>query len=88
MALSKKITKSIKGFVGELVCNNAYCRVNRVDGGKEKAQISVEIFNEKNGTVIETLFYDFTPSMEGLNFIAQAYQHLKTLPEFADAKDC
>jgi hypothetical protein len=27
-------------------------------------------------------------SLDGVNPIAQAYEHLKTLPEFADAVDC
>jgi hypothetical protein len=30
----------------------------------------------------------FFPSLEGNNFIAQAYEHLKTLPEFEGAEDC
>jgi hypothetical protein len=32
--------------------------------------------------------YSFVPEMKNSNFIAQAYEHLKTLPEFAGATDC
>jgi hypothetical protein len=32
--------------------------------------------------------YQFTPNMNSDNFIKQAYLHLKSLPEFADAVDC
>jgi hypothetical protein len=32
--------------------------------------------------------YSFAPDLNGKNFIAQAYEHLKTLPEFAGATDC
>ena len=32
--------------------------------------------------------FNFVPNLEGQNFIAQAYEHLKTLPEFAGAEDC
>jgi hypothetical protein len=30
----------------------------------------------------------FTHNLAGKNFIAQAYDHMKTLPEFAGATDC
>lgn len=32
--------------------------------------------------------FDFSVDLEGPNPIKQAYLHLKTLPEFADAIDC
>jgi hypothetical protein len=31
--------------------------------------------------------YDFSVDLNGKNAIAQAYEHLKTLPEFAGAED-
>jgi hypothetical protein len=43
---------------------------------------------EKEGELIERKVYEFTPNLEGANFIAQAYDHLKTLPEFSGAIDC
>jgi hypothetical protein len=30
----------------------------------------------------------FAPNLDGPNFIKQAYEHLKTLPEFDGAVDC
>jgi hypothetical protein len=32
--------------------------------------------------------YNFQPDLGGANFLAQAYAHLKTLPEFSGAVDC
>ena len=42
----------------------------------------------QNSEQLETGFYSFTPNLDGQNFIAQAYNHLKTLPEFSGATDC
>lgn len=38
----------------------------------------------------KTIEVKFAPNLESKqpNFIAQAYVHAKTLPEFSDAKDC
>jgi hypothetical protein len=33
-------------------------------------------------------YYKFAPNLDGANFIKQAYEHLKTLPEFSGATDC
>lgn len=37
------------------------------------------------GNTVKKFNYCFVPNMDGGNFIAQAYAHLKTLPEFAGA---
>lgn len=83
MALSKKL--EIRGVVIE----NCYIKVIRYHGDKKvfyftvafKANNEAESLQEIN-TSIEI---DVSISK---NFIAQAYEHLKTLPEFADAIDC
>jgi hypothetical protein len=40
------------------------------------------------GEFVATQHHSFVPSMGGKNFFAQAYDHLKTLPEFNGALDC
>jgi hypothetical protein len=68
---------------------NCYCKVVSVDGGKDGADIKCLMQDKaKNAAAITS--YRFTPSVAdgAKNFIAQAYEHLKTLPEFADAVDC
>jgi hypothetical protein len=46
------------------------------------------IYRRKDGKKIDNQRFVFVPNLNGENFIAQAYQHLKILPEFAGATDC
>ncbi len=62
----------------------AYIKVENITGNKETVDFIVSISGEENAFSRE---FSFSPSMEGSNFIKQAYEHLKTLPEFADAED-
>ena len=59
-----------------------YIKVERVEGDKTK----VKAFVSQNGQLLmETVF---NVDLSGGNFIKQAYDHLKTLPEFSGATDC
>lgn len=84
MAL-KKTTTSVHGFV----CEDAYHRVEgvRLDG-KNKILFQVRTYKEPASASFADRSYDCGYSLDGDNPIKQAYQHLKTLPEFADAQDC
>lgn len=64
---------------------DAYIKVESVDGTKNNASAKVSI---KSGNDIFISMHSFVPDMDGKNFIAQAYDYLKTLPEFAGAVDC
>lgn len=64
---------------------NAYIKVEIVTASKESANVSVS-FTDNDKSILK--FYEFTPGLNGSNFIKQAYEHLKTLPEFKDAEDC
>jgi len=86
MALSKEI--SIDVFGKNVAFQNAYIKVAHISGSKDSVVATVNMMNAKDGQIIKQNDYEFTPSMNGNNFIAQAYEHLKTLPEFADATDC
>jgi hypothetical protein len=88
MALTKLLVKEVQGFSGKLLCQNAYYRVCRINGDKNNLSVSVEVKNPDKAVVLETLFYEFAPDLNGPNLFKQAYLHLKTLPEFADAVDC
>jgi hypothetical protein len=63
----------------------------KVGSGESKAiapiNFDVSIVNEAGQQASQS--FEFTPSVEvaAENFIKQAYEHLKTLPEFADAVD-
>ena len=86
MALEKTITVS-DGLGQDAVISNAYIRVDSVSGGKDSLSILVNSYKDKNLAPIKTSRFLFKPTMDS-NFIAQSYNHLKTLPEFAGATDC
>lgn len=90
MAISKNVILN-----NGLDVQNAYIRVDTVNGYKGDLQISVnsyvsqEDFNGGQG-YLEQKFYSFVPSVEDTapNFIKQGYEYLKTLEEYVDAVDC
>ena len=65
--------------------HNAYIKVESVSASKDNATATV---STKIGDGVKMRMYDFKPSMNGTNFIKQAYEYLKTLPDFYDASDC
>ena len=85
MAL-KKTTTTVQGFTAD----NAYFRVEEVKlAGKDKITFSVRGYKDDSGLPAfedRPLTCDY--DIAGDNPIAQAYKHLKTLPEFAGATDC
>lgn len=95
MALSKNLTFSGRSFIetpvgrldaGEKIVNmNAYVKVERVTASKDSASVDVSFTEGEKKT---SSSYTFKPNLDGGNFIKQAYDHLKTLPEFASAQDC
>jgi hypothetical protein len=66
---------------------DAYVVVYSVEGTKSQLRATVHFRSQE---VALTKFYTFEPSVEdgAGNFIKQAYEHLKTLPEFEGAEDC
>ena len=86
MALKKNYILQIHDQ--SIVLFNAYCKVLRVLGTKDDLSFDVNVLDEKDGKSYQVLSFQFTPDMDGGNFIAQAYEHLKTQPEFANAIDC
>jgi hypothetical protein len=86
MALKKDVVIQKQNFDGSLVARNAYWKITNIGGNKNGFSISVDAF--LNGVFYERKTSAFIPDLNGTNFIAQAYEHLKTLPEFAGATDC
>ena len=84
MALKKTVTTP-QGFdaVG------AYHRVSfiRLDG-KTKIVFVVSSSKDKTSSLFEDRSFEAAYDLEGSNPIKQAYEHLKTLPEFAGSTDC
>jgi hypothetical protein len=85
LVLSSKIGSIDKGDAEEAL--SMYIKIKAIEGGKESMTAIVEFSNEKLTYMSR---YQCPVSVEdnAPNNIKQAYQHLKTLPEFADAIDC
>jgi hypothetical protein len=72
---------------------NAYVRVDRISGGKTgleietNAYLSAEAAAQGKASIVRFANL-MTPALEEGNFIQQAYEYLKTLPEFEGAEDC
>jgi len=69
------------------VAFSAYIKVISIDGDKSRINAIVSF---KGDTQQFTKQYQVPVSVDtgSANFIAQTYEHLKTLPEFAGAVDC
>jgi hypothetical protein len=70
-----------------LTIPDAYIVVHSVEGTKQSLSIVVHL---RGKDIAVTKLFKFKPTVDGAsdNFIKQAYQFLKTLPEFSDATDC
>lgn len=84
MAFKKTIT-----IFGDIEVNNAYLRIENISIF-EKTKLIFSIAGRKTpeSTIINSKEYTCDYDISGENPIKQAYLHLKTLPEFADATDC
>lgn len=87
MALSKKLTLK-NNFNEDSIFNAAYIKVETYSGNKTQMLFDVNVYDKKEGQLLKKLSFSFAPNMDAGNFIAQAYQYLKTQDEFSDAIDC
>jgi hypothetical protein len=85
MALKKTVTTE-QGFEA----TDAYHRVEGVRlNGKASMSFQVRSYKDDSGVqAFADTAYDAAYSINSANPIAQAYAHLKTLPDFANATDC
>lgn len=83
MALSKNI--NYKG----IDVSNAYIKVWRIDGDKTTLKCGVGYYaSSSSHDLFKSETYEFSYNINGENPIQQAYEYLKTLPEFSGATDC
>lgn len=82
------LRKSVKSIYG-IDVNGAYHRVESVAiQGKDKIYFALKSYASVENPSFAEKSYSCNYSLDGANPIAQAYDHLKTLPEFAGATDC
>lgn len=89
MAINKSI--NFKG----IEIKDAYIRISRFEGDKNKLSFGVSFHSDANAQAFDNKTYLLNDDeagvvfvLDGDNPIKQAYQFLKTLPEFAGAVDC
>jgi hypothetical protein len=89
MAL-QKTTKLKNNFGEDTEIKDAYIKVAEVLFTKNKGIGKLQFFKNKEEFPIhiDTFVFDSSVSGNSKNAIAQGYDYLKTLPEFADAVDC
>jgi len=88
MAISATVSLE-NNFQEQSTFTNAYIRVEQVIATRIGSTADVIVFREKNGQQLIRKNYDFSAELQpGENHLRQAYEYLKTLPEFSDAEDC
>jgi pyridoxal/pyridoxine/pyridoxamine kinase len=87
MALTQEITLK-DSFGDDRVFQNAYIKVDQISGNKGLLQVVIGIYKEQGQNKIDAVSTGFFPSLDGKNFIAQAYDHVKTIDNFSNAQDC
>ena len=85
--MALQLNKQVEAFGQSVTIPSAYAKVSSIKGNKETILITVEY--KSNDKIVLFEDYKFNPSVldDAENFIKQAYEHLKTLPEFAGAAD-
>jgi len=86
-----QISISAENNFGQIsTLTNCYCKVTRLMGDKVQMHIKMDVMNEEKNRVYREETFTFEPSVEqgSKNFIAQAYEHIKSLPQYAGAVDC
>lgn len=66
---------------------DAYHRIAAVSVTKEKVSFSLSAHASAESPMLTSTSYACAYDLNGSNPIKQAYEHLKTLPEFAGAAD-
>jgi hypothetical protein len=73
----------------DYVYDGCYGQVTNVSVNKEKGQALLTIYEDASKTqTLSRQVYEFAYDLEGQNALVQAYNHIKTLPEFSGAIDC
>ena len=85
MALSKTVTA--QAFGQSVDVPDTYIKVTSVSATKDAANAYVTIYCADRTTIVSQPQYTFTPSVaeDSTNFIKQAYEYLKALPDFSGA---
>jgi len=81
-------TKRFDTEFGPVTVAECYIKVSMVKVNKSEGMANVSFYDKPNGKLLQTKIYPVPHDLNGSNALAQAYNHLKTMPEFAGATDC
>jgi len=97
MALQKLIETEGDSFIetplgvvkngNQKITFSAYVKVTNITGSKTQLNADV-LFKSDSHKFSKNYIFIPSVSVGSANFITQAYEYLKTLPEFAGAEDC
>jgi TfoX/Sxy family transcriptional regulator of competence genes len=73
---------------GLVTVAECYIKVSMVEVNKVNGMASVSFYDKPNGKLLQTKIYPVPHDLDGSNALIQAYNHLKTMDEFAGATDC
>jgi hypothetical protein len=83
--MALKITTTFNGVVVE----DSYARVSAATCNKSTLAFQIDFFvNGQERSPFKTTAYDCNHDLDGSNAIKQAYEALKKMSEFVNAKDC
>lgn len=68
--------------------SNTYSRIESIQLTKDSLVFNLRHYKEKDLPFFNEEFIKCAYDIDGINPIAQAYEYLKTLEEYSDAKDC
>jgi len=85
LQISLSLTDNFQQVIDFADC---YVKTSSVLSTKEYSTITYSVYKEKDGVLLQQNVINFALDFDGPNPIKQAYLHLKSLPEFADAVDC
>lgn len=68
--------------------DGAYCRVENITIDKQTVSFNLRKYVDTVLPFFNEAYYSTSYNIKGENPYVQAYEYLKTLEEFKDAKDC
>lgn len=87
MALSQDLSL-LNNFGETSTFADVYFKVVTLGGSKETFSFELVAFKNKDGQELDKKVYSFAYDLNGHNPFRQAYEYLKTTPEFSGANDC
>ena len=71
-----------------ITVGDAYLKIQAFSGSKELLKFELSTHSQAGEQALTVSNFEMPYSIEGANPIKQAYDYLKSLPEFAGAVDC